>query len=382
MKKIIFSLLATIILIACQNEDENIVGNSNEPLGTVLGKITSPSGKAIPNARIFYDKNGDIYNTHSNLSGEYQIDVPTGNGELHIQTGNGKLFSSTVSISLSENETLDLRNSNTILNSTANLAFLAGAYDNIQAIITELGYEIDEVTEADITNGLDSYDALFLNCGGSFDSDGFYEGLNSFVLNGKSLYASDWSLDYLVGKSIDGSDIYLDCVDERVGGFISDDKICGTRTGELATYENNTILNQDLVNFVGNENIDILYDLPSWMQVENYANNFWEALIEDENQKALMLKSNQVEGNTDDSIWYSDNGNKVTICHIPPGNPDNAHPITISVNALDAHLAHGDTIGDCDALSGNIYYTTFHNHAGEETNPIIVQMMEYIILNL
>lgn len=38
---------------------------------------------------------------------------------------------------------------------------------------------------------------------------------------------------------------------------------------------------------------------------------------------------------------------KITICHIPPGNPDNAHAITISVRALDAHLAHGDAIGDC-----------------------------------
>ena len=39
---------------------------------------------------------------------------------------------------------------------------------------------------------------------------------------------------------------------------------------------------------------------------------------------------------------------KITICHIPPGNPDNAHAITISVNALPAHLElHGDKIGDC-----------------------------------
>jgi hypothetical protein len=40
-------------------------------------------------------------------------------------------------------------------------------------------------------------------------------------------------------------------------------------------------------------------------------------------------------------------GDKVTICHIPPGNPENAHSITISVNALDAHLEHGDSIGAC-----------------------------------
>jgi hypothetical protein len=40
-------------------------------------------------------------------------------------------------------------------------------------------------------------------------------------------------------------------------------------------------------------------------------------------------------------------GEKVLICHIPPGNPE--HPITISVsqNAVPAHLAHGDTEGPC-----------------------------------
>jgi hypothetical protein len=38
---------------------------------------------------------------------------------------------------------------------------------------------------------------------------------------------------------------------------------------------------------------------------------------------------------------------KVDVCHIPPGNPENAHVINISINALDAHLAHGDVQGSC-----------------------------------
>jgi hypothetical protein len=38
---------------------------------------------------------------------------------------------------------------------------------------------------------------------------------------------------------------------------------------------------------------------------------------------------------------------KVDICHIPPGNPANAHTINVSVNAVPAHLAHGDTLGAC-----------------------------------
>jgi hypothetical protein len=38
---------------------------------------------------------------------------------------------------------------------------------------------------------------------------------------------------------------------------------------------------------------------------------------------------------------------QVTICHIPPGNPDNAQTITVDASALPAHLAHGDTQGAC-----------------------------------
>jgi len=38
---------------------------------------------------------------------------------------------------------------------------------------------------------------------------------------------------------------------------------------------------------------------------------------------------------------------KVTICHKPPGNPENAHTLEISKSALSAHLAHGDHVGEC-----------------------------------
>ncbi|MGE0867420.1 MAG: hypothetical protein AB7P03_02575 [Kofleriaceae bacterium] len=42
------------------------------------------------------------------------------------------------------------------------------------------------------------------------------------------------------------------------------------------------------------------------------------------------------------------NPGKVLICHIPPGNPDNAHSICISPNAVDAHTSHhGDPVGAC-----------------------------------
>ncbi len=47
-------------------------------------------------------------------------------------------------------------------------------------------------------------------------------------------------------------------------------------------------------------------------------------------------------------------GNKVTICHTPPGNPDNAHTILVSENAVPAHLAHGDSLGSCAGDGGAV----------------------------
>ncbi|HJU87337.1 MAG TPA: hypothetical protein VJ788_08225 [Gemmatimonadota bacterium] len=41
-------------------------------------------------------------------------------------------------------------------------------------------------------------------------------------------------------------------------------------------------------------------------------------------------------------------GAKVLVCHAPPGNPDNAVTIEVGESALPAHLAHGDTEGACE----------------------------------
>ena len=50
----------------------------------------------------------------------------------------------------------------------------------------------------------------------------------------------------------------------------------------------------------------------------------------------------------DDGVVTQSGVQKVTICHIPPGNPGNAHTITVGEPAVAAHVAeHGDTIGPC-----------------------------------
>lgn len=42
--------------------------------------------------------------------------------------------------------------------------------------------------------------------------------------------------------------------------------------------------------------------------------------------------------------------NKVTLCHFPPGNPESPSTLSVAESALDAHLAHGDYVGECPCI--------------------------------
>ena len=69
-------------------------------------------------------------------------------------------------------------------------------------------------------------------------------------------------------------------------------------------------------------------------------------------------KQKEMEDDEDNEIQEFSNGavivsssttsvERVTLCHIPPGNPSNAHTITVGSPAVAAHLAHGDDLGAC-----------------------------------
>jgi hypothetical protein len=50
----------------------------------------------------------------------------------------------------------------------------------------------------------------------------------------------------------------------------------------------------------------------------------------------------------------------VAICHIPPGNPGNAHTLSLPEPAIRAHLGHGDKLGTC---TGTV---TDHGRSGKK----------------
>jgi hypothetical protein len=63
-----------------------------------------------------------------------------------------------------------------------------------------------------------------------------------------------------------------------------------------------------------------------------------------------------------------DDKNKVTICHIPPGNPENAHTITVGESAVVAHIAHGDTLNECPSLDTSEKSDNGKSNSGKGNN--------------
>ena len=47
------------------------------------------------------------------------------------------------------------------------------------------------------------------------------------------------------------------------------------------------------------------------------------------------------------SVTLADDDRKVTICHVPRGNPNARHSISVGERAVDNHLDHGDHLGQC-----------------------------------
>lgn len=78
--------------------------------------------------------------------------------------------------------------------------------------------------------------------------------------------------------------------------------------------------------------------LARWgIEVDDLGSDFLEECFNDEDQ-------NQNRNHRRWSWWQD---HKIEICHIPDGDPDNAHTIYVSAASARAHLAHGDYLGPC-----------------------------------
>lgn len=373
-----------LLFITSCNEEE-IQAIDSENTGTLTGKVLSKNGsKPIGGAIVFtFDDKNEMYYTHSDENGEFSLKVPSGDRKINIQTGGGTNFRTEIDVTIPKNETVALSETQTRLNQVARMAYIAGNYDNIETIITSMGYDIELLSLAELTDYAEvaQYDIIFLNCGFYLKDDATAQNnLSKFVTNGGSLYASDWAVAFLTG----GTTKSTQC--NEIGGFIPDNTLCSINNGVAITIPNAQITDTNLTNAIGFNSLSIEYDLGSWQKITSCDVNFWDVLVKDPaTQEPLMIKTNQYSNPSqlENPVGNDATDGWVTICHMPPSNNSNPITITINENALQAHLSHGDSLGSCSNTNNNgtIYFTTFHNHANANIGNSIL-ILEYVILNL
>lgn len=104
----------------------------------------------------------------------------------------------------------------------------------------------------------------------------------------------------------------------------------------------------------------------------------------EDNSKNANENDNDNDNANDKDNENENENEKVTICHIPPGNPANAHTIEISENALAAHIDHGDVLGACNDSEMSEQEPEVDEEALEETveeildSPVTEEVVEEV----
>lgn len=397
-------LLASVFLfsLSCKKDKEVEENTTNSNHGKVEGVIYSGNGEVkLPAVKVFVDVEGEVYLTQTDKNGKFSLSAPAGDHLLYMHSGDGKLFFSTSNVSIKKGSSTTLSSGANVLNQQGAIAYIPGAFDNIEGIINALGYTADELAVPDLLDAttLDQYSAIFLNCGmsGQLETQ-MYQNLEDYLSNGGSLYASDFAVEYLTGDGnlnvsahhhdhADEYDIAKTCVTQQ-GGFVTDNMLCTQKQGASGMINGVEVVDNDIQLVVGSNNMDLNYNLGGWEVIRNLGAEF-DILIQDNNNYGpLAVRSNasapwaQGSGNGGNNNNGNSNNQFVTICHIPPGNPNNPQTITISVNALQAHLDHGCFIGSCEGEGGHVFYTTFHNSPQSPVSQDVENILQYFITNL
>jgi hypothetical protein len=391
-KHYLFILLCVFTLLTnCTGGEDPAIASENigptvVKTGKITGTVMSQNGtKPIGGASVFtFDDKYKIYYTTSDADGNFTLEAPVGNRTIHIQTGNGSNFRSEISATVKDKETVSLTTTQTKLNQVAKIAYVKGSYDKIEDIIQTLGYTATAITNNDLANltTISQYDIIFLNCGSRnyYVNQSLYPAIDAnlatFVANGGSIYASDWDVAYLVG----GTDNTSNC--SPAGGFVPDTKLCSMNQGSQGIVPA-VVSNAGLSAALGFTSFNIDFDLGAWQRITNYDPNYWEVLVKDTSNSALMIRTNHftTTGAATTPVGNAPTSTFVTVCITLPGNIQ----VSISVpQVLVPYLvALGATVGPCSGSSnsGYIYYTSFHNHAsGNIGNAGVI--LQYVILNL
>lgn len=328
------------------------------PEGIISGKVTSANGStAIGAAHVFAfdDSNSSIFSTYTDSEGNFILSAPAGNRYIYIQTGSGANFRTDLPVNIVANQTSTIPLEATRLRQVARLGYIEGAFDNVDEILSQMGYNLTKITDVQTLN---NFDIVYLEVGSNPKTFGpqLFPALSAFVANGGNIYSSNWAASYLVGGELYPTDCNMP------GGFVPDDKLCVKwRYNTTAPTPYSQILNERLKKAVGFSDFNLVLSKGSDSYISSYDPLYWETMIKD-GESTHLIKSKKF---TDPSAVSVNIGNAAndgwkTIC-VKDG-ASNRHTVRVPQSLATTLLTNGAQPGSCDGntKSGTIYYNLFN----------------------
>ena len=178
--------------------------------GAISGRICTPNGNTfIAGADVVVrwrdcDGNPQTVSAVTDSDGFFQLDgVQAGNRRVEATKGP---YNASFDVEVSAGQTATLDSGELCIeNDTLNIAVIEGSYDNVQAVLMNLGfdYSLYNASHQLLGDGaaLAEFDALFINCGDEAEDGGipehYYGNVRNFVAQGGHLYTSDWSYHFI-----------------------------------------------------------------------------------------------------------------------------------------------------------------------------------------
>lgn len=276
--------------------------------GTVTGKVTAADGVTpVALASVYAESKGQASAVTSGTDGSYTLtQVPAGTQVIVAVKGN---FRATTQVSVKAGATTAAPVAK--LAPQGKLGFVAGSFDDIQAIIRTMGYSADSLASTALASAttLAQYKMLFLNCGAGISTDvQTVNALKAWVHAGGTLYASDFELDVIQAM------------------FPTDIPQSGSGDAQNITA---TITSTALQQFTGKSTAGIAYDAGGWRMLVGISSN-----------PSVLLRGT-VTGMDDATLQQQ----------------------TFTNQALAISIAHGQ---------GRVVFTTFHNSKGVTADQLTV----------
>lgn len=338
-------ILVSLFVFAC--------GQASSSGGKITGKVLAADGVTTIAGASVSLKTDSSKSTTTGSDGSFTLQgdwITAGTYTLLAEIGSFKLeFSVTVA---SDGATTDVGNKEidpadpgaTI----PKLAVIQGSWDEIETIISSLGYTYSTIYVTDVNNnytGISTFDAIFIDCGttGSSLTSSGEANLKAFVeTHGGSVYASDYAGDY-IEKTWPSAVVWY-------GGSVDAAKV-----GVGSTTLDATVVDVNLQTVLGKSTASIFYDLGSWVIISSEGTG-----------TTVLLKGDPLVYST-----YSVGASGVRASSVK------AASTTITNKPLAIKFQPGG------ALKGTVIYTTFHNEAQETlVTPDAKKILQNFIFSL